>query len=492
MQYFIHIPIAVLNNLVFLGLGWVLYKLIEANLNFSAKALNIFASLILFMAAISFVLDIFLVNTVFDFIQRKIQDQLVPIFQNDLSDKLFFSLGLFYYLAILFLLFKMLIQFNKLYTLKSNADYSFSEKYKSIINDFSHLLPAKIKIGIVDNISSPMVFGITETIVLLPITLCNQLTTQEIKYILLHELAHVLRKDYFVNIFIEISKILMWFNPFSYLLINEIQLQREIDCDRFVIESETNPLHYSKTLLSIANFNTQEQNSLSMGAIGTNNQLLIRIKKLNGLDSSFNNVKFKFALLLVVIFTLFLKFNFNKNQSAEGVAENKVAFNNEKPLSFSKKNKEIDNHKSKLWGQDISSKPISKKQKGKQRQTISDVNVNDEYVQVGEIQPNESDISYSDILQQTKEWIKNHQSPALFANYNANEINKDSIDNKVANVLLLASIVKSYQLKRALLENQIHKTTNYNEANDYLMNSKEWQEVLQYEKWIEQFLRSQQ
>jgi len=385
-----------------------------------------------------------------------------------------------------------LIQFNKLYTLKSNADYSFSEKYKSIINDFSHLLPAKIKIGIVDNISSPMVFGITETIVLLPITLCNQLTTQEIKYILLHELAHVLRKDYFVNIFIEISKILMWFNPFSYLLINEIQLQREIDCDRFVIESETNPLLYSKTLLSIANFNTQEQNSLSMGAIGMNNQLLIRIKKMNGVDNSSNNVKFKFALLFVVIFTLFFKFNFNKNQSAEGVAENKVAFNNQKPLAFNKNNIKIENNTSKLWVQDIRSKTISKKLKVKQKQNISDVIVNDEYVQVGEIQPNESEISYSDILQQTKEWIKNHQSPALFVNYNTTEINKDSIDNKFANVILLTSIMKSYQLKRALLENQIHRTTNYNEANDYLMNSKEWEDVLQYEKWIEDFLKSRQ
>jgi len=337
-----------------------------------------------------------------------------------------------------------------------------------------------------------MVFGITETIVLLPITLCNQLTTQEIKYILLHELAHVLRKDYFVNIFIEISKILMWFNPFSYLLINEIQLQREIDCDRFVIESETNPLLYSKTLLSIANFNTQEQNSLSMGAIGMNNQLLIRIKKMNGVDNSSNNVKFKFALLFVVIFTLFFKFNFNKNQSAEGVAENKVAFNNQKPLAFNKNNIKIENNTSKLWVQDIRSKTISKKLKVKQKQNISDVIVNDEYVQVGEIQPNESEISYSDILQQTKEWIKNHQSPALFVNYNTTEINKDSIDNKFANVILLTSIMKSYQLKRALLENQIHRTTNYNEANDYLMNSKEWEDVLQYEKWIEDFLKSRQ
>lgn len=492
MQYFIHIPIAVLNNQVFLGLGWVLYKFMEANLKFSAKALNIFASLILFIATITFVLDIVLVNTVFDFIQRKIQDQLIPIFQNDLSNKLFLALGLIYYLAILFLLFKMLIQFNKLYTLKLNANYSFSEKYKSIIKEFSHLLPAKLKIGVVDDISSPMVFGITETIVLLPITLCNQLTTQEIKYILLHELAHVLRKDYFVNIFIEISKILMWFNPFSYLLINEIHLQREIDCDRFVIERETNPLLYSKTLLSIANFNTAVHNSLSMGAIGTNHQLLIRIKKINGLDSSLNNIKFKFALLFVVIFTIFLKFNFKNNQTFEVVADNKISFNDKKQFAVNKKIIVIDNHKSKLWGQNISLKSISKKQKNKQKQNVSKVIVNDEYVQVGEMLPNESEISYSDILQQTKEWIKNHQSPALFAKYNTAEINKDSIDNKVANVLLLASIVKSYQLKRALLENQIHKTTNYNEANDYLMNSKEWQEVLQYEKWIEQFLRSQQ
>ena len=488
MQYLIHIPMAILNSITLLGLGWVLYKFIENNFKLSAKSLFLIASSILLLSTLLFLLDISLLFTLFDLTWLKIQPQLFSNFQFDISNRLLFGIGVCYYIIIIFLLIKMLFQFNKLNELKAEADFSFSENYKSILHNFSNLVPSKLKIGVVDNISSPMVFGVTETIVLLPISLCNHLSTQEIKYILLHELAHVTRKDYLINIFIELSNTIMWFNPFSYLMINEIHLQREIDCDLFVTKNESNPIHYSKILLSIANFNADLKNSFTIGAIGSSKQLLQRIQKINGIENTFKQVKIRFALLFILIFSLF-KFITSNLKAISPIADRKVSFINQ-PLVLNKVDvKSISLQKSELRN---NIKPFSNKQKVNQKQNTTVSSENENIVQLDELLPNEPGVSYSDILQQTKNWIRNHQSPALFAKYNTTEINKDSIDDKVANVLLLASIVKSYQLKRALLEKQIHKTSNYNEANDYLMNSKEWEEVLQYEKWIEQFLSSHQ
>ncbi len=492
MQYLVHIPIAILNSITILGLGWVLYKFIELNLTLSAKSLFIIGCSILLTATLSFLLDITLVYTVLDFSIIKPQQLIFSSWQYDYSNRIYFLIGLCYYLAVLFLLIKMVVQFQKLNQLKKHSDYSFSDEFKNTIQNFKQLFPSKLKIGVAQNIHSPMVFGLTETIILLPISLCNQLSTQEIKFILLHELAHILRKDYLVNLFIEISNRMLWFNPFSYVIINEIHLQREVDCDRFVIENEHYPIIYSKTLLGIASNSNNWQNGLTLGAIGNDKQLLKRIQKMNGVNDTWSGIKYKTGLLFVFILTLFIQFNINvkpfKNLMGNhvGLVEIKqLALNNKSTISIL--NNETKHDKINLT-KTLSTRKIKQtKPQLNKSEIIDQVNLKKE----NEILLNESSITYSDVLNQTKEWIRNHQNAAQFANYNS-AINRDSVENNVANVLLIASIVKSYQLKRTILEKQLRNTSNYDEANDYLMNSKEWEDILQYEKWISAFLRSQQ
>ena len=490
MSYFVHIPIAILNSISLLGLGWILYKFIEINLKLTAKTLFFIASIILLTASLSFLLDISLVYTLFDFSFIKPQQLIFSSSQYEYSNRLYFLIGLCYYLAVLFLLIKMFLQFHKLNELKTQADYSFSDELKNTIQHFKHLFPTKFKIGVAENIQSPMVFGITETIILLPISLCNQLSTQEVKFILLHELSHILRKDYFINICIEISNMILWFNPFSYLIINEIDLQREIDCDCFVIENEHYPIMYSKTLLGIASNVNTWQNGLTLGAIGNDKQLLKRIQKINGLNNTLSGIKYKTGLLFVFILTLFIQINI---KPAKHLMGNRIPLHETKQLALnnnpaiSKLSKETKGDKLNLTKTLSTHKIKQTKPQLNKLEIMDQVNVEKE----NEILLNESSITYSDVLNQTKEWIRNHQNSAQFANYNSS-INSDSVENNVANVLLIASIVKSYQLKRTLLEKQLRKTSNFNEANDYLMNSKEWEEILQYEKWISAFLRSQQ
>jgi beta-lactamase regulating signal transducer with metallopeptidase domain len=493
MSYLVHIPIAILNSITLLGLGWMLYKLIEINFQLRARIIFIIASLILWTATLSFILDISLLYTVFDVSIITPKQLVLSYWQYEYSNTISFLVGLCYCISILFLLIKMLFQFHKLNELKTHADYSFSDNFKNTIQNLTHLFPAKFKIGVAPNIQSPMVFGITETIILLPISCCNQLSTQEVKFILLHELAHILRKDYFINLFIEISNVMLWFNPFSYLIINEIHLQREVDCDCFVIENENYPILYSKTLLGIASKANNWQNGLTLGAIGNNKQLLKRIQKMNGVKVKMGGIKYKTGLLLVFILTLLIQFNYTvkplNNQIANQlplVETKQLAFNNVSAVSLLTKTTKVDK-----VSKTKTTSPASKIKVSNNRLNSTNKMDQDNLENENEVLPNESSITYSDVLKQTKEWLRNHQNSAQFANYNS-VINSDSVENNVANVLLLASIVKSYQLKRTILEKQLSKTSNYNEANDYLMNSKEWEDVLQYEKWIEEFLRSHQ
>ena len=74
-------------------------------------------------------------------------------------------------------------------------------------------------------------------------------------------------------------------------------------------------------------------------------------------------------------------------------------------------------------------------------------------------------------------------------------MSKDSTEEVLANKLLMLSIVKSYQLKKAIFEEKIKNiainASSKNEVMDYLLNSSEWNEMVQYEKWVHEFLQRQ-
>ena len=64
------------------------------------------------------------------------------------------------------------------------------------------------------------------------------------------------------------------------------------------------------------------------------------------------------------------------------------------------------------------------------------------------------------LLNETRNWIKKLENPIQFANY-TNDI--DSVDNLIAERLLLSSIIKSYQLKRTILSQKLSKAQDKNE-----------------------------
>ena len=488
MHIFEHIPIAILNNLAIMGFAWLLFKLLTFNLKLDASALFLIECLILFSSTLLFLLDLFFINTHYFFSNHYI-NQSFNIFELEKSNNVLSFIGIVYFFTIFGLLIKMLIQFNNLKVLKLQSDFSFSEKYKKLLLNSSIHLPENLKIGLSERIATPMVFGVFESVILFPISLCNHLSAEETKYILLHELAHILRKDYLINIFIEISSVLLCFNPFSYLIINDIRFQREIDCENIVITTTNNPLNYSKVLYNIAKFNTIETHQLSIAAIGNKNDLLRRIQKMNGIESSFNYLIIKAGILFIFTLILFLSFNFSNHSTKLKLTSRVVLLN-----QLNKTNEIKSISKNKVIKPFVAHEIHKKRSLNTNKHTVQDnlLAIENNMNLKSDKATNETLLSYADMLNQTRKWLKNHQSQVSFAKYDFTDINSDSIENYVANKLLLASIVKSYQLKKEILEKQLSKAKNFNEANDYLLNSKEWNEFMQYEKWIQEFLNTAQ
>lgn len=101
-----------------------------------------------------------------------------------------------------------------------------------------------------DKIKTPAVYGIIKPKIILPI----EYEESELNYILMHERAHIKRKDNFMRLLAFIVVCLHWFNPFAWLMLKLLYSDIELACDEFVLSkcNETERKEYAHTLLSTA------------------------------------------------------------------------------------------------------------------------------------------------------------------------------------------------------------------------------------------------
>jgi beta-lactamase regulating signal transducer with metallopeptidase domain len=81
------------------------------------------------------------------------------------------------------------------------------------------------------------------------------LPASEIEAILLHELAHIRRRDYLVNLLQSFSDIIFFFNPAVLWLSSLIRDERENCCDDIAIGEVKNKKQFIHALLSFQEYN---------------------------------------------------------------------------------------------------------------------------------------------------------------------------------------------------------------------------------------------
>ncbi len=162
----------------------------------------------------------------------------------------------------------------------------------------------KVKIYLSSLVDSPMTLGFFKYIILIPLATINNLSTQQIEAILLHELAHIKRNDYLLNLLMTIVEIIFFFNPFSRLFINVIKKERENSCDDLVMQFNYDPHLYVMALLSLEK-SRHTAHQLAMAAIGKNNKLLLqRVKRITGQKHAQTPVKPKLFFFFFISIVL--------------------------------------------------------------------------------------------------------------------------------------------------------------------------------------------
>ena len=103
-----------------------------------------------------------------------------------------------------------------------------------------------------DEIASPFLFGVFRPRIVLPATLPDALSTDEMRNVLLHELSHWKRGDLWAGWGQVVAEALFWFHPFMWLAGARISHERECACDEAVLAHGACPAKpYGESLLKV-------------------------------------------------------------------------------------------------------------------------------------------------------------------------------------------------------------------------------------------------
>lgn len=140
----------------------------------------------------------------------------------------------------------------------------------------------KVGLYISEIVDEPVTFQFFKPVILLPVSLFTGLTTTQIEVLILHELAHIRRRDFAVNLLQTLIEILFFYHPALWWISRKIREEREHCCDDAVLAVHNDPVLYSEALTQIQLHPFSPKKRLVMSANGNKSALSKRVFRLFG------------------------------------------------------------------------------------------------------------------------------------------------------------------------------------------------------------------
>ena len=159
-------------------------------------------------------------------------------------------------------------------------------------------------------LKSPVIVGLFNPRIYLPIHLISDFNAADIRYMLLHELQHYRHKDALASYLMNFFGILYWCNPCVWYALKEMRNEREVACDTSVLKllDESNYEDYGNTLINFAEKVSLTPFPFAAGISGSMKQMQQRIANISSYKkpSVFRKIKgfTAFITIGVILFGL--------------------------------------------------------------------------------------------------------------------------------------------------------------------------------------------
>ena len=149
-------------------------------------------------------------------------------------------------------------------------------------------------------VAAPVVIGYLKPVILTPVGMFTGLSSEQLETIILHELAHIRRHDYLINLVQSVIETILFFNPFIWSISRIIRTEREYCCDDLVVRHHGDARTYAYALTILAE-NKLSSHAFALSLAEDRNQLLHRIKRIMRTSTATYTFKNRIIIPLVLL-----------------------------------------------------------------------------------------------------------------------------------------------------------------------------------------------
>lgn len=160
----------------------------------------------------------------------------------------------------------------------------------------------QVTIAISEKVMVPAAIGFFRPMIILPSWALRELSTAELNSILIHELAHLHRRDDWTNLAQKVLRAVLFFHPAVWWVERQLSLEREMACDDVVLARTENPRAYAECLVTVAERSLMRRGlALAQAAVSKMRQTTLRVAQILDGGSSAATRAWKPALGLVAV-----------------------------------------------------------------------------------------------------------------------------------------------------------------------------------------------
>ncbi len=163
----------------------------------------------------------------------------------------------------------------------------------------------------------PTVIGWLRPVILLPASTLTGLSPEQIEAVLAHELAHIRRHDYLVNLLQRVVETLLFYHPAVWWVSKQIRTERENCCDDLVVQVCGDRVGYAKTLATLEEL---RPSTAQLALAATDGSLIERVRRLLGVSTESSKGGWRrpalvaiTGLLICVVFARAIRFGTSSN-----------------------------------------------------------------------------------------------------------------------------------------------------------------------------------
>lgn len=190
------------------------------------------------------------------------------------------------------------------------ANIFYVHKLKKNRKSFDKFREGKLPVYVTENVQVPCLYGVFKTEIYLPAQRLDQLTEEQVKWIICHEECHYRQGDHIWSLLRILLTAVYWFHPLVWAAAYLSKKDAEISCDEKVLVNSnlTQKIAYGRTLICVAS----KEQKISVfypttAAAGTKKELKNRMRKI----VEENKYKRKARVILAVFMAASVVFTFS-------------------------------------------------------------------------------------------------------------------------------------------------------------------------------------